>query len=71
MVIISLYGVLGYSFRGYVNLEFGIIISFGTILGGSVGSMYTQKLNEQTLLISMGFVFIIVGILTLILLLIF
>ncbi|MFX1283929.1 MAG: sulfite exporter TauE/SafE family protein [Promethearchaeota archaeon] len=68
MAIIALSGVIGYSIQGYINLEYGIIVSLGAIVGGSFGSIFiSHKLNENSLMIAMGLVFILVGIMTLIL----
>jgi len=68
MAIIAFSGVIGYSIQGYINLEYGIIISIGAAIGGSVGSIFVNKLNEITLMIIMGSIFILVGISTLFLL---
>lgn len=68
MAIIALSGAVGYSIQGYVNLEYGIIIGLGAIFSGSIGSIFARKLDEKSLMITMGSVFILVGIFTLILL---
>ena len=65
MAIIALSGAIGYSIQGHVILDYGIIVSLGAVLGGFVGSVFTHKLNENSLLIAMGLVFISVGTTTL------
>lgn len=69
MAFIALSGVIGYSIQGYINFDFGLIISIGAVLGGIVGSAFSSRLNETTLKITMGIIFILVGIGTLFLLL--
>ncbi|MHA2203333.1 MAG: sulfite exporter TauE/SafE family protein [Candidatus Hodarchaeales archaeon] len=71
MAIIALSGVIGYSIQGYINIEFGLIISIGAVVSGSVGSIFANKIKETTLTIAMGLIFILVGILTLFLLTLF
>jgi len=69
MAIIALSGVIGYSIQGHINLEYGIIVSLGAILGGGFGSIFiSHKLDENSLMIAMGLIFISVGITTLFLL---
>lgn len=68
MAIIALSGVIGYSIQGFINLEYGIIVGLGAIIGGTFGSLFTQKLNERRLMIAMGVVFITVGLGTFVLL---
>jgi len=62
MAIIALSGVIGYSIQGSINLEYGIVVSLGAIIGGTFGSTFTHKLNESHLMIAMGVIFISVGI---------
>ncbi|MFX0087905.1 MAG: sulfite exporter TauE/SafE family protein [Candidatus Hodarchaeota archaeon] len=64
MAIIALSGVIGYSIQGHINFEYGIIIGLGAIISGRLGSKFTNKMNEKSLLISMGCVFISVGLAT-------
>lgn len=68
MAFIAFSGVIGYSIQGSINFEYGLIISIGTVVSGSVGSVFSGRLNETTLRIIMGVIFILVGILTLLLL---
>lgn len=68
MAIIALSGVIGYSIQGYINFEYGLIISIGAVFSGSVGSIFSNKINETSLMIAMGLIFILVGISTLFLL---
>ncbi|MFX1516669.1 MAG: sulfite exporter TauE/SafE family protein [Promethearchaeota archaeon] len=68
MAFIAFSGVIGYSIQGFINFEYGFIISIGAVVSGSVGSVFSGKLNETTLRIVMGVIFILVGILTLFLL---
>ncbi|UCG04566.1 MAG: sulfite exporter TauE/SafE family protein [Candidatus Heimdallarchaeota archaeon] len=68
MAIIALSGVIGYSIQGYINFEYGLIISIGAVISGSVGSVFSNRLNETTLTFAMGLIFILVGISTLFLL---
>jgi uncharacterized membrane protein YfcA len=65
MAIIALSGVIGYSIQGHINFEYGFIASLGVIFSGILGSKFTNKMNEKSLLIAMGCVFISVGIATL------
>ncbi|MFW9906063.1 MAG: sulfite exporter TauE/SafE family protein [Candidatus Thorarchaeota archaeon] len=69
MAFIAISGVIGYSIQGHINFEYGVIISFGTIISGIVGSVFSGRLNEATLRIVMGIIFILVGLVTLFLLL--
>ncbi len=67
MSIIALSGTIGYSLHGDINLEYGLILGLGSILGGRLGSLYANKLSETRLTILMGLVFILVGSITFVL----
>ncbi|MFX1507672.1 MAG: sulfite exporter TauE/SafE family protein [Promethearchaeota archaeon] len=69
MAFIAISGVIGYSIQGHINFDYGLIISIGAVLGGIVGSIFSSRLNETTLSIIMGVIFVLVGIATLFLLL--
>lgn len=64
MAVIALSGAIGYSFQGQMILEYGVIISVGAVFGGFLGSIFSHKLNENRLIITMGVVFISVGAVT-------
>lgn len=70
MAIIALSGAIGYSIQDHILLDYGIIIGLGAVLGGFIGSKFTHKLSENSLLIAMGLVFISVGTITFLLLVI-
>ena len=64
MAIIALSGAIGYSIQDHILLDYGVIIGLGAVFGGFIGSKFTHKLSENSLLIAMGLVFVSVGTIT-------
>jgi len=61
MAITALSSSIGYGARGKIDFELGGFLSIGAVLGGILGSLYANKVNEKTLRKVVGICFLVMG----------
>lgn len=62
MAITALSSTIGYAVRGKIDLILGSFLAVGAVLGGVIGSSYTNKVNEKTLQRVVGICFMVMGV---------
>ena len=62
MAITAASGALGYGLRGSIDLVAGVLIGLGSVIGGSLGANYANRISEGAMQKAIGIVFLLLGI---------
>ena len=71
MLLTALSGTVGYASNNNLNISLGLIIGVSAAVGGALSSLFVNRINEETLSKLIGFFFIFMALIMLILKVVF